>query len=85
MTTASSPWTTPNGKFVNGEAAIIINGTGNASTYTEKGINWQCSLGLEGSGGVATNFSVDSLAVASYCENKALAADPHQVHHQRRV
>lgn len=65
----------PNGKFVNGEAAIIINGTGNASTYTEKGINWQCSLGLEGSGGVATNFSVDSLAVASYCENKALAAD----------
>ena len=65
----------PNGKFVNGEAAIIINGTGNAATYTEQGINWQCSLGLEGSAGLATNFSVDSLAVASYCENKPLAAE----------
>lgn len=64
----------PNGKFVNGEAAIIINGTGNASTFTEKGINWQCSLGLEGSAGLATNFSVDSLSVASYCESKEVAA-----------
>lgn len=64
----------PNGKFVNGETAIIVNGTGNAATYNERGINWKCSLGLEGSGGVATNFSVDSLAIANYCEDKALAA-----------
>ena len=65
----------PNGKFVNGEAAIIINGTGNASTFTEAGINWQCQLGLEGPGGLATNMSVDSLAISSYCENKELAAE----------
>lgn len=65
----------PNGKFVNGEAAIIINGTGNASTFTEEGINWQCQLGLEGPGGLATNMSVDSLAISSYCEDKALAAE----------
>ena len=65
----------PNGKFVNGEAAIIINGTGNASTFTEEGINWQCQLGLEGPGGLATNMSVDSLAISSYCENKELAAE----------
>ncbi len=65
----------PNGKFVNGEAAIIINGTGNASTFTEEGINWQCQLGLEGPGGLATNMSVDSLAISSYCEDKELAAE----------
>ena len=65
----------PNGKFVNGEAAIIINGTGNASTFTEAGIDWECQLGLEGPAGLATNMSVDSLAVASYCENKELAAE----------
>ena len=65
----------PNGKFVNGEAAIIINGTGNASTFTGEGINWQCQLGLEGPGGLATNMSVDSLAISSYCENKELAAE----------
>lgn len=65
----------PNGKFVNGEAAIIINGTGNASTFTEAGINWQCQLGLEGPGGLATNMSVDSLAISSYCEDKELAAE----------
>ena len=65
----------PNGHFVNGEAAIIINGTGNASTFTEAGINWQCQLGLEGPGGLATNMSVDSLAISSYCEDKALAAE----------
>lgn len=65
----------PNGKFVNGEAAIIINGTGNASTFTEEGINWQCQLGLEGPGGLATNMSVDSLAISSYCEDKGLAAE----------
>ena len=65
----------PNGKFVNGEAAIIINGTGNASTYTGEGINWQCQLGLEGPGGLATNMSVDSLAISSYCEDKELAAE----------
>ena len=64
----------PNGKFVNGEAAIIINGTGNASTFTENGINWQCQLGLEGPAGLATNMSVDSLGIASYCKDKALAA-----------
>lgn len=65
----------PNGKFVNGEAAIIINGTGNASTFTGEGINWQCQLGLEGPGGLATNMSVDSLAISSYCEDKELAAE----------
>ena len=65
----------PNGKFVNGEAAIIINGTGNASTFTEAGITWQCQLGLEGPAGMATNMSVDSLAISSYCEDKALAAE----------
>ena len=65
----------PNGKFVNGEAAIIINGTGNASTFTSEGVNWECSLGLEGSGGLATNFSVDSLAISNFCEDKALAAE----------
>ena len=65
----------PNGHFVNGEAAIIINGTGNASTFTEAGINWQCQLGLEGPAGMATNMSVDSLAISSYCEDKALAAE----------
>ena len=65
----------PNGKFVNGEAAIIINGTGNASTFTEEGIDWQCQLGLEGPGGLATNMSVDSLAISSYCEDKELAAE----------
>ena len=65
----------PNGKFVNGEAAIIINGTGNASTFTEAGINWQCQLGLEGPAGLATNMSVDSLAISSYCEEKELAAE----------
>ena len=65
----------PNGKFVNGEAAIIINGTGNASTFTREGINWQCQLGLEGPGGLATNMSVDSLAISSYCEDKELAAE----------
>ena len=65
----------PNGHFVNGEAAIIINGTGNASTFTEAGITWQCQLGLEGPAGMATNMSVDSLAISSYCEDKALAAE----------
>ena len=65
----------PNGHFVNGEAAIIINGTGNASTFTEAGITWQCQLGLEGPAGMATNMSVDSLAISSYCEGKALAAE----------
>ena len=65
----------PNGKFVNGEAAIIINGTGNASTFTGEGIDWQCQLGLEGPGGLATNMSVDSLAISSYCEDKELAAE----------
>ena len=65
----------PNGHFVNGEAAIIINGTGNASTFTEAGITWQCQLGLEGPAGMATNMSVDSLAISSYCEDKDLAAE----------
>ena len=65
----------PNGHFVNGEAAIIINGTGNASTFTEAGITWQCQLGLEGPAGMATNMSVDSLAISSYCEDKELAAE----------
>ena len=65
----------PNGHFVNGEAAIIINGTGHASTFTEAGITWQCQLGLEGPAGMATNMSVDSLAISSYCEDKALAAE----------
>ena len=65
----------PNGHFVNGEAAIIINGTGNASTFTEAGITWQGQLGLEGPAGMATNMSVDSLAISSYCEDKALAAE----------
>ena len=65
----------PNGKFVNGEAAIIINGTGNASTFTSEGVNWECSLGLAGSAGLATNFSVDSLAISNFCEDKALAAE----------
>lgn len=65
----------PNGHFVNGEAAIIINGTGNASTFTEAGITWQCQLGLVGPAGMATNMSVDSLAISSYCEDKALAAE----------
>lgn len=65
----------PNGHFVNGEAAIIINGTGNASTFTEAGITWQCQLGLEGPAGMATNMSVDSLAISSYCEDKALSAE----------
>ena len=65
----------PNGHFVNGEAAIIINGTGNASTFTEAGITWQCQLGLEGPAGMATNMSVDSLAISSNCEDKALAAE----------
>ena len=65
----------PNGHFVNGEAAIIINGTGNASTFTEAGITWRCQLGLEGPAGMATNMSVDSLAISSYCEDKALAAE----------
>ena len=65
----------PNGHFVNGEAAIIINGTGNASTFTEAGITWQCQLGLEGPAGMATNMSVDSLAISSYCEDKAQAAE----------
>lgn len=64
----------PNGKFVNGETAIIINGTGNASTFTESGINWQAQFALEGPGGAATNMSVDSLAISSHCQYPELAA-----------
>ena len=64
----------PNGKFVNGEAAIIINGPGNSTSYTSSGVNWQAQFALEGPAGVATNFSIDYLAISSYCEDKETAA-----------
>lgn len=64
----------PGGKFANGEAAIVIVGTGTSGSFTEAGINWECIFALEGSGGTATNFSVDSLAISKYCENPELAA-----------
>lgn len=64
----------PGGKFVNGEAAIVIVGTGTSGSFTEAGINWECIFALEGPAGAATNFSVDSLAVSKFCENPELAA-----------
>lgn len=64
----------PGGKFVNGEAAIVIVGTGTSGSFTEAGINWECIFALEGPAGAATNFSVDSLAISKFCENPELAA-----------
>lgn len=64
----------PGGKFVNGEAAIVIVGTGTSGSFTEAGINWECIFALEGPAGAATNFSVDSLAISKFCENHELAA-----------
>ena len=64
----------PGGKFVNGETAIVIVGTGTSGSFTEAGINWECIFALEGPAGAATNFSVDSLAVSKFCENPELAA-----------
>ena len=64
----------PGGKFVNGEAAIVIVGTGTSGSFTEAGINWECIFALEGPAGAATNFSVDSMAISKFCENPELAA-----------
>lgn len=64
----------PGGKFVNGEAAIVIVGTGTSGSFTEAGINWECIFAPEGPAGAATNFSVDSLAISKFCENPELAA-----------
>ena len=64
----------PGGKFVNGEAAIVIVGTGTSGSFTEAGISWECIFALEGPAGAATNFSVDSLAISKFCENPELAA-----------
>lgn len=65
----------PPGKFVSGEAAIIVAGTGNASTFTENGINWQSVLSMEGSAGMGTKIAVNSLAISADCEEKELAAE----------
>ena len=64
----------PPGKFVSGEAAIIVAGTGSGATFTENGVNWQSVLSMEGPAGLGTKIAVNSLGIANYCEDKELAA-----------
>lgn len=65
----------PAGKFVNGQTAIVVAGTGSSGNFTAKGVNWDVILGLEGPAGVATQFSGDSLAVAADTEYPEIAAE----------